>query len=898
MATTLEAGTAVSHYRVIGPLGAGGMGEVYKAHDNHLERVVALKILPPSLVRNDERVRRFMQEAKAASSLNHPHIVTIHEIGEAHDDVNGHPIHYIAMELVDGVTLKRKIHQDDTDLRTLLTYLAQAADGLAKAHAAGIVHRDLKPENIMVTRDGFAKVLDFGLAKLNVKKSSESSVEKTAVRDETREGAVLGTVAYMSPEQVQGKVVDHRSDIFSFGAILYEAAARRRPFEADSDVDVMHKIMHEKPVPVDEITVTVPAELRRLIRRCLAKDPDRRYQSMKDLALELSEIVDEFEELSASASSRTSASLSNPALTAGGPRSSMARAVIVGTVLIAAAAIAFAAWQWREARMRDDAPASFSSMRLTRLTSEGNVARAAISPDGKYVAQAKLDESSRWSLTVRQVVTGSDVQVIPPAAGGIAYPTFSPDGNYVLYSQYAATGGGGYGTLQQVPTLGGAPRKLTFDVDSRVSFSPDGKRMTFIRGEPQVGYNSLMVANADGTGEKLLARWQRLTGPKAPSWSPDGKTIAFAQSLLESGRHDRIAAVDAGSGEIRTIGTRRWSEVGDVAWLPDGSGVVFSGSAADSDRAQIWRQPYPEGEPVRVTNDLSDYDEVSVTADGRTLSVIRVDTKADVMICDVKDSSGGKPFGVGANTQPLEVSVASTGAVVASFANDRGVDIGIIDRPGASVRLLTSDGKSSHPTISSDGKTIAFQSRREGDGPRLFVMDPDGGNVRQLSSAGQGAVRPRISPDGQTVLFLRRDQSLWGMPVAGGQPQKLVDITDQYAISPDSTRVAYRHRARQGDLGSLRVAVMPLKGGPVIVDLPLTSLGYMTWMPKGDGVAYLRPSGGGTNIFLQPLTGGEPVQLTSFKSGVIRSFDWTPDGKLIMVSGEVRSDVVLITDFR
>ncbi len=243
------------------------MGEVYKAHDLELERTVALKILPPDLVKNDERVRRFVQEAKSASSLNHPNIVTIHEIGQAQLDGNEKPIHYIAMELVDGMTLRRKIHDGDTDLRTILSYCAQAADGLAKAHAAGIIHRDLKPENIMVTRDGFAKVLDFGLAKLSVKKSSDTGSEATAVRHDTREGALLGTVGYMAPEQVQGKPVDHRADIFSFGCILYEAATKRRPFEADSDIDVMHKIMHDKPAPIDEINPQAPAELRRVIRR-------------------------------------------------------------------------------------------------------------------------------------------------------------------------------------------------------------------------------------------------------------------------------------------------------------------------------------------------------------------------------------------------------------------------------------------------------------------------------------------------------------------------------------------------------------------------------------------------------------------------------------------------------
>ena len=900
MTATLESGTVVSHYRIIGPLGSGGMGEVYKAQDSRLERTIALKILPQSLVKNDERVRRFMQEAKAASSLNHPHIVTIHEIGEAPDPSGDGPaIHYIAMELVDGATLKRRIHHDDTDLRTLLGYLAQAADGLAKAHAAGIVHRDLKPENIMVTRDGFAKVLDFGLAKLNVKKSSESSIDKTAVRDETREGAVLGTVAYMSPEQVQGKAVDHRSDIFSFGAILYEAAARRRPFEADSDVDVMHKIIHDKPVPVDEITATVPAELRRLIRRCLAKDPDKRYQSMKDLSLELTEIVDEFEELSASASSRTSASLSNPAIGAGGPTRRVMWAMGIAAALIALAALGFGIWRSGTKREQVPVAAPFASMRLTKIISGTNVREAAISPDGKYIAQILGDAESRWSINVRQVATGSDIQVVAPAAGLMTYVTFSPDSNYVYYSQYATEGGGGYASLFQVPSLGGAPRKSIYDVDSRVTFSPDGKRLAFVRGEPQKGSNALMLADADGSGEKLLLRWRRFGPPRSPSWSPDGKTIAVAQSVQEGGLHHRLAAVDVANGQVRTLGSRRWSFIDEVIWMPDGTDVMFTGSLSESDRPQIWRQPFPAGEPVRVTNDLSDYALISLTGDGKTISVLRDETKHEVVIADVKGPVGGRPYGRSTKDErAVTVSVAADGAVVASFLHEGGLDIGIIDQPGAPIRLLTRDGRSVQPSISDNGKLIAFHSLRDAGIPQVFVMDSDGGNVRQLTRSAQPALRPRISPDGTFIVYAMPDLTLWKIPVAGGPPVKILDRCEQFTVSPDSKQLAYKSWIETGGVNTLHVLVVPVSGGEPIFKHVLPNTGPIAWSPRGDGITFARPSGGGMNVFLQPFSGGTPVKLTSFTSGVFRSFAWADDGKLIMARGEERADVVLITGFR
>jgi eukaryotic-like serine/threonine-protein kinase len=278
MNLSLRPGTSISRYRVLSPLGAGGMGEVYLARDETLGRNIALKILPPELVTNEERVRRFIQEAKSASSLSHPHIVTIHEIGQAANSAGGPPIQFIAMELVEGSTLRQLIHQEKTELRTLLRYLAQAADGLSKAHAAGIVHRDLKPDNIMVTKDGYAKVLDFGLAKLTERQAAspdERTSAPTATERVTSEGAVMGTVGYMSPEQAQGKPADHRSDIFSFGCILYEAATRKKPFTGDSDIEVLHKILKDQPTPVEEINVQVPAEVRRLIRRCLAKEANR-----------------------------------------------------------------------------------------------------------------------------------------------------------------------------------------------------------------------------------------------------------------------------------------------------------------------------------------------------------------------------------------------------------------------------------------------------------------------------------------------------------------------------------------------------------------------------------------------------------------------------------------------
>ncbi len=297
----ISANTTISHYCIISQLGSGGMGEVYLAQDTKLDRKVALKILPPALASNKDRMRRFVQEAKCAAALNHPNIAHIYEIGEAENHSPGQTIeensvHFIALEFIDGHTLREKIHRERIPLSTLLKYLNQVAEGLAKAHAAGIIHRDLKPDNIMISRDGHAKILDFGLAKLveaPESKELDSQVPTAALPHGTSPGAIMGTVGYMSPEQVKAKTLDQRSDIFSFGCVLYEAVTGRKPFASDSVVDTLHKIIHDPAPAIAESNPNAPLELQRIIRRCLTKEPEKRYQTIRDTANDLEEVIEE-----------------------------------------------------------------------------------------------------------------------------------------------------------------------------------------------------------------------------------------------------------------------------------------------------------------------------------------------------------------------------------------------------------------------------------------------------------------------------------------------------------------------------------------------------------------------------------------------------------------------------
>jgi len=403
-------GTEIGRYRIVSTLGRGGMGEVYDAIDSSLGRHVALKILSADAVTDTRRVARFIQEARAASALNHPHVVSIHEIGEDRG------VRFIAMERVEGSTLRRIFATERLPVSRSLEILAQVADAVAAAHAAGIVHRDLKPENIMVSRDGYAKVLDFGLAKLQPETILQEPDSSTIIRM-TESGTVLGTVGYMSPEQVQGKPVDARSDIFSLGCILYEAVAGRRAFQAATSIDTLHKIVHQEPPALREIAPEVSPELLRIVRKTMAKDPDERYHSAKDLAVDLRMLVRD-------------GSASEPVRTVDQPRRAMSplAVIAIGAILLGMAAAGLLFWR-RSAPSPPPAVTAFQ-----RITAKGNLTNTRVSPDGRFLAYAQYDDDSTASLWIRQLATGEDLQIVPRIAGSILGCTFTPDSNAIVYA--------------------------------------------------------------------------------------------------------------------------------------------------------------------------------------------------------------------------------------------------------------------------------------------------------------------------------------------------------------------------------------------------------------------------------------------------------------------------------
>jgi Tol biopolymer transport system component len=900
VARTLEPEDRISHYRIVGPLGAGGMGEVYIAQDETLGRSVALKILPPRLVRNEERVRRFITEAKSASSLNHPNIVTIYEIG--HDEVkpargSGEAVHFISMELVAGATLDEKIHHERTDLRTLLGYLAQAAEGVAKAHQAGIVHRDLKPGNIMVSKDGFAKVLDFGLAKLT-ERGSISDAERTSAPTEavaTGAGVVMGTVGYMSPEQVQARTVDHRSDIFSLGCILYEAATRRRPFVGDSDVEVMHQIIKEKPPAVETINPEVPGEVRRLIRRCLAKAPDQRFQSMKDLAIDLRELVEEWDTLSPSApsGSASDASSGSGALAAVGVRhGAIFWAAIIAAVIIGVGGLGFGLYGLlgRGSSAGAGGSAGGQDLRMSVLMSRDDLAATALSGDGRYLAYVTVRDR-KASLNVRQVRTGSDVVILPDSETRLGGLRFSPDGDYLYYLNRDPASPN-YQALFQVASLGGAPRKMIFDVDSAATFSPDGKRIGFRRGKIDIGADTMVVADVDTGKERELLRIKNPETFNAdPAWSPDGRTIAVVVQSTAGGAKMRLMAVDAESGKSAPIGTRTWLVVDSLGWMKDSRALLASGLDASAGGAfQIFRVAYPGGDAVRLTNDLNGYTSLSIAADGSSVAATRRATVDNLWVARPESKQEPQPITFASG------SAASIGLLVplpggaAAFAapKDNKVYLWRIDADGSNRRQLTSQGIFIINAEYAPGAGLVFtQVEDRPDAPaHVWRIDPDGGGLRQLTE-GNGEQLVSLSASGKSLIFRRWDdpQSIWALQLDGTPPRKIVDgkAIEDSRVAPDGTRVFAGVLEEVNGRLFPRRQVIPIEGGaPVASFLLPPGAEDPSWTPDGRAITYV-DRGEGWNLMRVTLPDGKPERLTRFPDGQVVDHVWSEDGSRLVV---------------
>ncbi|HSK72083.1 MAG TPA: protein kinase [Pyrinomonadaceae bacterium] len=938
-ADNLAKGYSLGHYRILKQIGAGGMGEVFLAEDTRLRRKVALKVLPENIASDKERLRRFEQEAFAASALNHPNILTIFEFGAENET------HFLATEFVEGETLREKLKNNEIGLTEALAAAEQIAFALSAAHSAGIVHRDLKPENIMIRRDGIVKLLDFGLAKLIEKKETSPDTEaETRALVKTNPGVVMGTVAYMSPEQARGKDTDERTDIWSLGVLIYEMVSGKLPFTGETTNDVIASILTREPPLLSHYVADAPAELQRIIGKILRKDRDERYQHIKDLWIDLKDLRQELEfqsKLERSAAPNTSqaeeikrdvdtqiltadkltgaetTAVSTKDLQAGANNSTSSAEYIVSSVkrhktgtiialalfVIALTGIGYGIYKWTAKENKP--PLSFQNAKFTRLTITGKASGVAISPDGKYVVHIQ-DEGGRQSLWIRQTATTSNVQIIPPAEVVYLGLAFSPDGNYIYYTVREETGR--RGTLYQMSVLGGDGKKLLTGISNSVTFSPDGKRMAFFRTSTVEGAreDALIIANADGTQEKILAtrrgdeRFHR-GGFSDPSWSPDGKTIAcpvgnFAENLMS------VAAVSVETGEVRFLTSQKWFAVRDVEWMAEGDRILFNANdSAANTPYQIWQVSFSTGETRRVTNDLINYRMFSLTAGSEALAVIQGEGVASLWVMPANDLAGAMQITQGKSFN-AEISWTPEGRLVYNSNINGGVDIYSIDSRGGTPKQLTANSASnSYPQVTPDGRYIVFMSDRAGR-PNIWRMDLDGGNQKQLTEGFD--LYPYVSPDSQWIVYQSRsgDNILRKVSIDGGKPIELTDYpSGRPVISPDGKQIAATYQENR-DL-PVKLAVIPFEGGAPLKTFPLlTEVETLTnghWTNDGREIVYARTINGVSNLWAQPVDGKPPRQITNFTADRIFWFDFSSDGKQLALSrGTITGDVVLIKDFK
>jgi Tol biopolymer transport system component len=863
----LKPGTKVGAYEILARLGSGGMGFVFRAVDTKFHRPVAIKFLSDAIGNSAAR-ERFQREAELVSSLNHPHILTVHDVGE----FDSH--RYLVSELVDGGTLHDWLEAQKPSWRQIVGLLAGVADGLSAAHAAGILHRDLKPANILVTKGGHAKLADFGLAKAIAPAGEDMP---TVMADHTRPGVIMGTIAYMSPEQAAAKPFDQRSDVFSFGIVLYEALSGRRPFAGASDLEVLQAIIHR---PADPLPPTLPTALRTIVEKALENDPADRYQSMQELAIDLRRLLRQ-------KSPEHESGLSAP-IPAHPSRSG---AIVIGVGAVAGVALLLGAVMFRGGGgIRNP----LENARFTRFTNfEGTERSAAISPDGRFVA-FRGDRDGPLDVWVGQVGTGRFVNLTKGIDDEFATDTpslgFSADGSEVWLS------GGAGRRFRLMPMMGGTPRPFLADNTVTAAWSPDGRRVVY---HLQDNGDSMYIADATGTNARQIFRRKADEHNHFPIWSVDGRWIYFVSGTAATKEMDvwRIAA-DGGSPEQLT---HHNSDVGYVTPI-DPQTVLYVSHDEDGSGPWLWAVDVDRKLSRRVSFGVEKYASIAGTPDGRRLVATVANPNASLWTVPIladrpANDSDIKPF-------PLPTADSSAPGIHGSatfYLSSFGAGEGVWRfENGQSTEIWKgSDGAVvTPPAISPDGNSMAIVLRREGK-LRLHVLSAEGGAIQALGDQMNVRGAPSWSPDGKWLAAGGSPQDgpgLFKIPIDGGAPVRLTRGAAMNPIwSPDGGLIVYAG-PNVSAFAPLK-AVHPDGSAAKFPDINIRRDGERARFSRdGKSLIYMQGALRAQDFWLLDLATLKTRQLTELRQrDTMRTFDVAEDNTHIVFDRlRDNSDIVLI----
>jgi len=893
----LSAGTRLGAcYEILGALGAGGMGEVYRGRDLRLGREVAIKVLPADVAGDPARMGRFEQEARAASALNHPNIVTLHDLGRHGSSA------YQVLELVAGRTVRDLLAEGQLPLRRALSIAEQIAAGLATAHGAGIVHRDLKPENVMVRDDGVVKILDFGLAKLERARVDAGSQIATATGG-TSPGMVLGTVGYMSPEQARGGTVDFRSDQFALGAVLYELVSGARPFRGESAVQTLSAIIEKEPEPVARLRSGVPRPLVWIVERCLAKDPAERYASTLDLQRDLARVRQELSEVAVSGELSAA-----PAPRASGWRAGAAVALLLCGVAVGllAARLGFGT----------STPAPHVPPTLRTLTFSGQDSLASASPDGRtLVFRSTRDGISR--IWLKSLTDGTEA---PLTAGSDTRPRFSPDGTSVLFVRDE----GGRVSLFRVPVLGGEPRRVIPDAGDG-DWSPDGQRIVFLRVGSEGGktVTKIGLAESGGGAERILASVDQYS-MASPRWSPDGASIAVSSSQYgtseAAGKFVLLVRTD-GSGSKRLFPPLEGGDVSGIAWLGDGDAIVYaqgesistvvlSATLVNAGASRVIRQQVESGaaEVLLWTPSLSA--QVEVVGPGHLVfdSMSGRQNLEEYVVGDAPATSG-RLLAAGTSIDRQPVYSPDGEWLVFSSNRSGNLDIWARSLRTDDLRRLTDHPADDwDPAFTRDGAHLIWTSRRSGNF-EIWIADRDGSAARQVTRDGADAENATATPDGEWLVYNsghEQKSGLWKIRVDGTEATRLVAGTCLWPeVSPDGLHVSFARVSGSGqvEIRVARVADGHIEPFHIVLNVGEVIGGRTRWLPDGS-LAFNYGGLDRPGIYVQRFEPGTEVvarstwrPLVGLPPGTLpESFAVSPDGSRVTLAASIRSFALMSSE--